>query len=146
MANREIEGSEREREIETARAALGAFARAVTDGEIAPFLELLDREADLQIPSAIRQDVVELHGREEARRYLEETASEYADLRLDPREFRALDPGRLLVVGRWQGRARGGTTPFGTPLALIVELRDGLVTRLRGFMDEQQALEAVGGG
>jgi len=92
----------------------------------------------------MRQDLVRLHGVEETRRYLEETADDYVELRVDPREFRPLDSGRLLVLGRWRGRARGGATPFGTPAAMIVELRDDKVTRLRAFMDEQQALEAAG--
>jgi ketosteroid isomerase-like protein len=144
MAEGEIESPEREQDLEVVRTALGAFGRAVTNGEIEAFLELLDEEVDLEIPSAIRREVVKLRGLEETRRYLEQIASDYVELRVDPREFRRLDGDRLLVVGRWQGRASGGTTPFGTPLALIVELREGRVASLRGFMDEQQALEATG--
>jgi len=68
------------------------------------------------------------------------------ELRVDAHEFRSLDPDRLLVLGRWRGRARGGSTPFGTPMAMIVELREDKVARLRAFMDEQQALDAAGAG
>lgn len=143
MAKSAIKNPAPEQDIETARAALGAFGRAVTEGEIDAFLELLDEEVDLEIPSAIRQDVVRLKGREAVRHHLEKIADEYVELRLDPSEFRRLDHGRLLVIGRWQGRVSGGTTPFGTPLALIIELRDGKVARLHGFMDGQQALEAA---
>jgi ketosteroid isomerase-like protein len=32
---------------------------------------------------------------------------------------------------------------FGTPLASIIELRDGKVVKLRGFLDEGQALAAA---
>src|SRR5881409_582158 len=142
MAAGETERPELDQEIETVRTALEAFGRAVSYGQIEPFLDLLSDDVDLEIPSALRQDVLKLHGRDEARRYLEETAGEYVELRFDPRQFRRLDRGRLLVAGRWHGRASGGTTPFGTPLSLIVELREGKLLRLHGFMDEQQALEA----
>ena len=143
MAKGEGETPELDQDAETVRAALGGYGRAVTNGEIEAFLELLDPEVDLEIPSVMRQDVVRLKGREAVRHYLEDVAGQYVELRLDPREFRRLDHGRLLAIGRWQGRASGGTTPFGSPLALIVELREGKVARLHGFMDEQQALEAA---
>ena len=146
MAEGGTESPGLDRDIETVRTALVAFGRAVGEGEIDDFLGLLDDDVELEIPSALRQDVVKLHGREETQRYLEETSGEYVELSVLPREFRRLDADRLLVVGRWQGRASGGTTPFGTPVALIVELRDGKVFRLRGFMDEQQALDAAEGG
>src|SRR6185436_4316334 len=102
MAEGEQESTGLEREIETVRAALDAFGRAVGEGEIDAFLELVDDDVELEIPSALRQDVLKLHGREETQRYLEETAGEYVELSVDAREFRPLDDNRLLVVGRWQ--------------------------------------------
>ena len=142
MAKAETDSPELDRDIETLRAALGAYGRAVTDGEIDAFLELLDPDVDLEIPSAVRGDVVRLHGQDEVRRYLDEISGEYVELHLDPREFRALDQDRVLITGHWTGRVSGGTTPFGTPLALIAELREGRLARLHGFMDDQAALEA----
>jgi ketosteroid isomerase-like protein len=146
MAKGEIESPELEEYLRIARAVLEAYGQAATDGEIDAFLELLDPDVDLELPSAIRRGVVSVRGRDEARQYLEEITDEYLELQLEPREFRSLSNGRLLVVGRWRGQLRGGTTPFGTPLAVIIELRDGKVARLRGFMDIQQALEAAGDG
>lgn len=145
MSEGETNSPELEEDVGIVRAAVGAYGRAVADGEIEGFLDLLEDDADLEIPSALRQDVVKLHGRDEIALYLKETADEYVEMRVVPRQFRLLDHGRLLVVGRWQGRASGGTTPFGTPMAMIVELRAGKVSRMRAFMDEQQALDAVGG-
>lgn len=144
MAKGEIESPELEQYLRIARTVLGAFGRAVTDGEIDPFLELLDSKVDLEIPSATRGSVVASCGRDEVREYLEEITDEYSELRLEPREFRSLSHGRMLVVGRWRGQVRGGTTPFGTPFAAIIELRGSKVARLRGFMDLEQALEAAG--
>jgi ketosteroid isomerase-like protein len=118
----------------------------VTDGEVEAMLELLDAEVNLEFPSAMRQEMVTLHGTDEARGYLERTAEDYVELRIDPREFRPLDAGRFLVLGRWTGRASGGATPFGTPLAMIIVVREGKVAQIRAVMDEQQALEAAAAG
>lgn len=130
---------------ETARRAADAFGRAVTDGEIEPYLELLDPDVDFESASATQGGTVRLRGHAEVRRYLEQTAREYAELRLVPQQLRELGAGRFLVLGHWCGRVRGGT-PFGAPLAATLELQEGKVARLRGFMDEQQALEAARAG
>jgi hypothetical protein len=139
MAKAETDSPELERKVETLRAVLGAFGRAVTHGEIDSFLELLDPKVELEIPSAVHGDVVKLHGHDEVRQYLDEISGEYVELQVDPREFRALDPIRVLITGFWQGRISGGTTPFGTPLALIAELSEDKLARLHGSMDEQAA-------
>jgi ketosteroid isomerase-like protein len=145
MPMTEGESAELEQQVEIVRRAVEAFGDAISDRKAEGFLGMLDADVDLELPSALRQDVIRLHGVEEVRGYLEETADAYVELRVEPREFRPLDRGRLLVIGRWQGRASGGTTAFGTPVALIVELRGEKVSRLHAFMDEQQALEAAGG-
>lgn len=142
MADAETDSPELERKVETLRAALGAYGRAVTDGEIDAFLELLDPEVVLEIPSVVQGDLVKLHGHDEVRQYLDEISGEYVELQVDPREFRALDRARVLITGYWRGRISGGTTPFGTPLALIAELHEDKLARLHGSMDEQAALEA----
>jgi ketosteroid isomerase-like protein len=146
MAEGETESPELEQSLSLARSVLAAYGDAVTDGETDPLLELLHPDADLEIPSAIHRDVIATHGHAEVRRYLEEIAADYTELRAEPREFRPLSNGRLLVLGYWQGQVRGGTTHFGTPFAVIVEVRGDKVARLRAFFDEQQALDAAGGG
>jgi ketosteroid isomerase-like protein len=144
MPMTEGESAELEQQVEIVRRAVEAFGDAISDRKTDGFLGMLDADIDLELPSALRQDVIRLHGVEEVRGYLEETADAYVELRVEPREFRPLDQDRLLVTGRWQGHVSGGTTPFATPVGLIVELRGEKVSRLHAFMDEQQALEAAG--
>lgn len=128
-------------EAELARTAAAAFSRALSDGEIDGYLALLDPEVDFETASATRGRVA-LRGHAALRSYLEQASGEYDELRLTPGEIRGLGPGSVLVLGRWSGRLRGGTR-FGAPLATILTIADGRVTRLRGYMDEQQALDAV---
>lgn len=125
------------------RRSAHAFGRALADGEIEPFVQLLDEEVEFEIASPMKGGAVSFHGRDQVRRYLGEMAAEYTELELTPHEVRVVDPGRFLVLGVWRGRVGAGTR-FGTPLATIIELRDNRVSRVRGFLDEQQALAAVG--
>jgi ketosteroid isomerase-like protein len=125
------------------RRAADAFGNALADGEIEPYLDLLEPEIEFELTSPATGGMVSLHGRDEVRTYLDEMAEEYTELELTPRELRELAPGRFLVLGVWQGRVRGGTR-FGAPLATIIEVHEGKVARVRGFLDEEQALAAAG--
>jgi ketosteroid isomerase-like protein len=129
------------RDEEIVRRVADTFGRAIAHGELEPYLELLAEDVDFEIASPVKGGVVSLCGRTEVSTYLDEMAKEYTELVLTPQEVRELAPRRVLVLGVWRGRVRGGS-PFGTPLAAIIELRDGKVMRMRGFMDEQQALAA----
>jgi len=127
---------------EIVRRFADAFGHAIADGEIEPYLEMLAPEVDYELASPAKGGTVSLHGRDEVRRYLEEMAREYTELVLTPQELRELVPGRFLVLGIWHARVRNGIQ-FGTPVASIIDLEDGKVVRLRGFLDEQQAIEAA---
>ena len=131
-----------ETDEELVRHVAEAFGRAVTAGEIDPYLDMLDPDVDFELPSVILHERVKLHGRDEVRGYLERIAQEYGELELEVREERPLGEGRFLVLGRWHGRAGGGTT-FGAPMASVLALREGKVSWLQGFMDEEQALETL---
>jgi ketosteroid isomerase-like protein len=132
----------RSEDEELVRRTAEAFGRALADGEIERYLELLDPEIEFEIASPMKGGSVSARGHDELRTYLEEMAGEYTELVLTPEEVRELTLGRFLVLGLWHGRVRGGTR-FGTPLAALIDVRDGKVVRLRGFLDEQQALAAV---
>jgi ketosteroid isomerase-like protein len=129
-------------EEEIVRRTAEAFGRALAEGEIEPYLELLDPQIEFQIASPLKGGAVTAHGHDELRRYLEEAAAQYTELVLTPEEVRELALGRYLVLGQWHGRVRDGMR-FGTPLAALLDVKDGKVVRLRGFLDEEQALAAV---
>ena len=99
------------------RRSADAFGRAIADGEVEQYLELLGQEVDFEIASPMKGGAVSLHGRTEVRDYLNEMATEYTELVLTTQELRELAPGRFLVLGVWRGRVRGGRR-FGTPPGL----------------------------
>jgi ketosteroid isomerase-like protein len=138
---RETRRSSMHQDEEIVRRTAETFGRALAEGDLEPYLELLAEDVEFEIASPVRGGVVELHGRGEVRGYLEEMAGEYTELVLTPQEIRERVPGRYLVLGTWHGRVHGGAS-FGTPLAAIISVREGKVARMQGFMDEAQALAA----
>jgi len=142
MASRQVEGDQDE--VEVAKEAADAFGRAFTTGEIDTFLTFLAAGVDFEVPSAVQGAVMRLNGHDEVRRYLEQTAGEYEELHLESKEIRECGGGRYLMLGSWQATLRKTQTRFGTPMGLVFDMRDGEVTRLRAFFDEQLAIDAAG--
>ena len=142
MASKQVEGNQGE--VEVAKEAADAFGRAFTNGEIDNFLTFLAAEVDFEVPSATQDAVMRLNGHDEVRRYLEQTAGEYEELHLESKEIRECGGGRYLMLGSWQATLLKTHTRFGTPMGLLFDMRDGEVTLLRAFFDEQLAIDAAG--
>lgn len=132
-----------EREVQVAHEAVAAFGRAFTDGDVDAFVRLLAEDVEYEAPSVMQHTVLKLKGRDEVRRYVEETAGEYAELGVEAKDIRDFGGGRFLMVGWWHAQPSHTTTPFGTPIGAVFDIGDGKVTRLRAFFDEQLALDAA---
>ena len=58
-------------------------------------------------------------------------------------EFR--DDGDLVVMlGRLEGRGKGSGVPVDSSLGMVFDLRGGAISRIRGYLDHAEALEAAG--
>ena len=132
-----------QREAEVARETAAAFGNAFTNGEIDAFLAMLAAEVEYEAPSVMQHTVLKLKGHDEIRRYLEETASEYDKLSVEPKEIRDLGGGRFLMVGFWRAKPHDTVTPFGTPIGAVLDVRGDKVTRVHAFFDEQLATDAA---
>jgi ketosteroid isomerase-like protein len=70
-------------------------------------------------------------------------AEAWEETRLNPQEF--IDVGDQVVVFQHElRRGRGSGVDVESETAMLFELRDGSVTRIQGFMDQEQALKAAG--
>jgi ketosteroid isomerase-like protein len=58
-------------------------------------------------------------------------------------EFRDLGD-RVLVLGRLEARGRGSGVPVDAPMGIVIDFRDGKMSRARGFLDHGEALRAAG--
>jgi ketosteroid isomerase-like protein len=50
----------------------------------------------------------------------------------------------VLVLGRLQGRGRGGGVPVDSPVGAVWDLRGGEIWRLRAYLDHDKAVEVAG--
>jgi len=50
----------------------------------------------------------------------------------------------VVVLGRLEGRGRGGSVPVDSPVGAVWELRGGAIRRLRAYLDHEKALEVAG--
>ena len=51
---------------------------------------------------------------------------------------------RVLVLARLEGRGRTSGVTVDASLGMAFDLRDGLISRIRGFLDHHAALKAAG--
>jgi len=48
------------------------------------------------------------------------------------------------MLGRLEGRGKGGGVPVNASLGMVFEFRRGTISRIRGYLNHAQALEAAG--
>jgi ketosteroid isomerase-like protein len=82
-------------------------------------------------------------GREGLARYFAEAEETWSDLTVSGEEFRDLGD-RVLVLGRMEGRGRSSGVRVDTPYTMIVEFREGKISRSCAYLDHDEALRAAG--
>ena len=109
-----------------------------------------DRMAELLDPSVAQHGTVGgleegtvVRGRSEIREMYEREADAWDRQRIEPE--RLIDAGdRVVVFQREYQRGRSSGLELVVETAAIVELRNGRVVRIQGYMDRAAALRAVG--
>lgn len=82
-------------------------------------------------------------GREGMERYFQMVEDIFDEWRVIPEEVREL-PGQVLVRLRVEGRGRGSDVPVAGSQSVLIDFRDGRVSRTRSYLDETEALLAAG--
>jgi ketosteroid isomerase-like protein len=126
--------------VEIVRSALTALA----DHGVDALAELLHPEINWRAMEGAPDDVGEMHGKEAARRYVEDWLETFDDFRTIPEEL--LDAGDDCVVGVLHVSGRAKISGISTELryAALYTLRDGKIARVREYANRDEALEAVG--
>jgi ketosteroid isomerase-like protein len=125
-------------DVDTIRAGLAALNRKDIDG----MLETLQPDAELVPLRAVLEGTV-YRGHEGLRQWLADMAEDWDDLRIDTDEVRALEAGRVLLLGRFHARGKSSGVVLDQPAAWICELTGGKVARIRFYADADAALEAA---
>lgn len=82
-------------------------------------------------------------GREGIEAFAKTASQAWEELRLLPAEFRDLGD-RVLCIGTMEGRGRGSGVQVESPLAVVCDFRDGEISRMRAYLDHDEALRAAG--
>jgi ketosteroid isomerase-like protein len=118
-----------EESVEIVRGAAEAYERR----DIPAVLEALDPDVELHPARAVLQGEP-YRGHDGFKRFLDDMDEDWEEFAAHPEEYRELDDGRVLVLGRFSGRGRSGVE-MDAPAAWTCELRDGKIVRLRFYGD-----------
>jgi ketosteroid isomerase-like protein len=124
--------------VEIVNKAIDAFSNKDVDA----FAALTAADLEWKVGLAAVEGEV-FRGREGVETYFGRLSSAWAEFRFLAEEFR--DLGDVVVVlGQLEGRGRGGAVPVVSPVGAVWELREGLIVRLRAYLNHGEALKAAG--
>ena len=122
--------------VETAKRAMGSYNTRDLD------YELLTPDFEWTTAMAGVDNEV-MRGREGIDNYYESLDAAWERVRIFGGEFRDLGD-RVLWLGQMEGRGRGSGATVVSPAASLYEFRDGMISRIRSFLDHGEALRAAG--
>ena len=124
--------------VELAQRSIAAFNR----GEVDAFAALTTPDFEWS-PSmgAIEGEI--FRGGEGIEKYFENLGNAWAKFHILPDGFRDL-ADLVIMLGRLEGLGKGSGVPVDASLGIVFDLRGGKISRIRGFLDHNEALRAAG--
>ena len=86
----------------------------------------------------------EFRGVEGFWRWIAATDEAMSEFKVEAEAYRDLGDNRVLLLGRVVGRGRASGAEVRAELGQVFTVRDGQLVSYRGYLDRQDALEAVG--
>jgi ketosteroid isomerase-like protein len=119
------------------------LADAFGGGDLEMIAELVT--PDFEWLPAISQafDAGDYRGRDGFEKWFGDLRDTFGDIRPLGDEFRDVGD-RVLMLGRIEGRGKGSGVPVAAPLGWIVDFRGQKVSRIRAYLDHDDALRAAG--
>jgi ketosteroid isomerase-like protein len=129
--------------VELVRRAFDAFNRTFAEGT-SDLYELIDPEIEW-VPMSALLEGTSHHGHEGVRQWMEEMKRDWTSYETRPERFLDLGGDRVLALGTWRARGRGGDVMLDFPQAAwLVQIREGRLVAVRTFTERTKALEAAG--
>ena len=121
-------------------------ARQFADAFAARDLERMVELSHPEIEYTARRSAFEAkyRGRDGVRRWVTQLLELAPDYWVAIDDIRPVGDDGYVIVGRQGGTAGEQKLPFEAPMALVGELRDGLVVRVQAYEDAEAAFEAAG--
>jgi ketosteroid isomerase-like protein len=124
--------------VEKARAAYDAWSAR----DLNAFVDIFSEDVELRPFLGRGLGASVYRGHEGLRRWYEEANEEWEELVIEPLEFEEVGD-HLMIVLRAIGRGRGSHAQVEAEIVHVARYRDGKFTRLDGFGDREEALEAL---
>jgi ketosteroid isomerase-like protein len=124
--------------VELAKRGLEAFNRR----DVNAFFELATDDFEWIGALLGRVEGGSYRGREGMERYFEDASDTWEEFRTVIEEFRDLGE-HVLALGRMIGRGRGSGVEVDALVGMIVDFRDGRMSRSRAYLDQAEALRAA---
>jgi len=128
--------------VESGKRAIETFARRDLDAYddlYAPDLEWFPAG-----PLALQgEGYAGYRGREGLETYRRDSRVMWEQIRTVEQEFRDLGE-RVLMLGRLDVRVRSSGVTLDSPIGVIFDFRDGKISRMRAYLDHDEALQAAG--
>lgn len=117
---------------------------AVNERDIDGYLVCCSEDIQLRTPLAAIEGAYE--GQAAIRRFFADIQDTAPDFRVDVERLDPVGPDQVLALLRItaSGRASGAPAAAATPTANVYDLADGKITRIRIFVNRDEALKAVG--
>jgi ketosteroid isomerase-like protein len=123
---------------EIAARAIDAFNRGDTDA----FAALTTPDFEW-LPSMAAIEGDPFRGREGIDKYFESLSSAWEEFQIVTGRFH--ETGDIVVMlGTLRGLGKGSGVPVDASLGMVFDLRDGAISRIRGYLDHGEALRAAG--
>ena len=94
------------------------------------------------LPVLLGGEAAVVRGHEGARQGIQDLEEAFAELRAEPSEFRDLGE-RIVAIGQLHGRGKGSGVETDSPIAWVVDFKDGKAVRIWEYADPEEALEAA---
>ena len=127
--------------VEALKRALAAFARRDMDAVLAeydPEIEWYPGRAGL-----LAGETMVYRGHGGIRQLADDLDKAFSVAEIEFDDHRIIDDSRVIAIGRVRTRGRSSDIETVTPVAYLVEGRNGKPTRVRAFLNVAEALEAV---
>jgi len=123
---------------EVATLAISAF----NEGDVEAFATLTTPDFEWA-PSMVAIEGETFRGRQGIETYFEKLGDAWEKFHIHRDRFRN-SADVVVMLGRLEGHGKSSGVPVDSSLGMVFDFRDGLISRIRGFLNHAEALEAAG--
>jgi ketosteroid isomerase-like protein len=128
-----------EENVEVATKAIDAF----NEGKVGAFASLTTPDFEWS-PSMVAIENKIFRGRTGIENYFGTLDNAWERFHILREGFRSFGDDLVVMLGRLEGRGKGSGVPVASPLGMVFDFRGGAISRIRGYLDHAEALEAAG--